>query len=405
MMQPTQPNERFEILDILRGFALTGVMIANMAYHSGYFFLSQDAKAAMPLADANHIVMWVIHFVTDGKFYSIFSILFGIGFGLQIQRAMDKGKRFAGRFSRRLLILFFIGVLHAFLFYVGDILTLYALIGFLLLLFRKTSDRWILRLVPVLLILPVAQYLIMWFPAQNNPAPVDLGDSMFDEVTGAYQSGTLGEIIYMNVGGTFFGRYPDIIFTGRVFKVLALFLLGFYVARNRLFANLQQRRQQIKRLALWTFIIGLPCNIALAQMMSSDAYYNMESMGWLQPVVYAFGVPGMGIFYACMIALMYTKTNLKPLVTVFAPMGRMALTNYLMQSVLSCFVFMSYGWGQTAKMGPIWFTLISIGVLIFQMVFSDLWLKKFQYGPMEWLWRSMTYGKIQSIKNKEPAYE
>ena len=86
-------------------------------------------------------------------------------------------------------------------------------------------------------------------------------------------------------------------------------------------------------------------------------------------------------------------------------MGRMALTNYLMQSVLSCFVFMSYGWGQTAKMGPIWFTLISIGVLIFQMVFSDLWLKKFQYGPMEWLWRSMTYGKIQSIKNKEPAYE
>lgn len=163
-MKPTPPNERHAILDVLRGFALCGVMIANMATHSGYWFLTEESQAALPLSEAGDILLWFVHFITDGKFYSIFSLLFGIGFGLQLQRAMDRVDKFGGLFSRRLAILFLFGLLHAILFYVGDILTVYALLGFVLLFFRNTSPKNLLRWALVLLILPVIQYAILWFP-------------------------------------------------------------------------------------------------------------------------------------------------------------------------------------------------------------------------------------------------
>ncbi|GAA5023698.1 membrane protein [Marivirga lumbricoides] len=400
-MQPTQPHERHLILDVLRGFALIGVLFANMPYHSGFWMLSPEAQANMQQAEAGHVLMWLLHFFSDGKFYSIFSMLFGIGFALQLQRSLDRNEPFAGRFSRRLLILFLFGLLHAVFFFVGDILTVYALLGFVLLLFTKVSDKGLLRWAIILLIIPVIQYAFMWYGQQTaSIAEVTgaAGAPPFEQLILAYQSGSLKDILMFNAGGLVFGRYPDLIFTGRFFRVFAMFLLGFYVARKQFFVNIAAHRPLFKKVMMWGVVIGIPCNVVLAQLMTSEAYYSFAPLGIIQPIVYAYGVPALGLFYACGIALLYQKQIFKNILSVLAPFGRMALTNYIMQSIICCLIYNSYGLGLFGTDGPLAFTAVGLGILIFQLVFSHVWLTKFQYGPMEWLWRVITYRKMQPIK-------
>ena len=398
-MQPTPTTQRFQILDVLRGFALVGVLIANMAYHSGYWFLSPEKQEVLAHYTLGEYILWGIHFITEGKFYSIFSLLFGIGFGLQLQRTIAQNTRFIGRFSRRLFILMCIGLTHAFLFFVGDILVTYAVLGFVLILFRNCSDKTLLRLVFVLPIIPVLQYGISWYMAQGTPATGDVaGMEMFEQIILTYQSGTFLEIIQTNIFGTFFGRYPDLIFTGRLFKVFAMFLLGYYLAKNRWFTDLNLRKAQLKKILICCAVIGIPCNLIMAHMMTTGAYYAMAPTGIIEPIVYAYGVPALGMCYACGIALLYIKPLWQKRLNLLAPFGRMALSNYLGQSVLCGFIFQGYGFGLFAQLSPVYFTLIGIGILVLQIGWSHWWLSRYQFGPAEWLWRSLTYKKIQPMK-------
>lgn len=401
-MQPTTSSERFEILDILRGFALLGVLLANMAMHSGYFFLSDTQQQALSTAEADSVIMWLLHFFVEGKFYSLFSLLFGIGFALQMKRSNETNSNFAGRYSRRLFILFLMGLLHAVFFYVGDILTVYAITGFFLFLFRKASDKTLLRSAVIFMILPFIQYGIFWAVAQSNTAPPPppsdpSAPSFFDQLVLQYQTGSFADIIKNNIGGLIFGRYPDLFFTGRFFRVLAMFLIGFYVTRKMLFANLEANRLFLRKIMIWGAVIGIPCNLALAIVMETNDYYGMQPPGIIQPLVYAFGVPALSLFYTAGICLMYENRSNYKLLNIFSPVGRMALTNYLMQSLICCFIFMNYGLGWFAQVGPLKLMLIGIAIYIAQIVFSHWWLSRFRFGPMEWLWRSATYGKWQPI--------
>ncbi|MCM5661569.1 DUF418 domain-containing protein [Galbibacter mesophilus] len=401
-IQPTSRKERYKVLDVLRGFALIGVLIANMFAHSGYFFMTPEAQNNLPNAEAGNILLWIIHFTTDGKFYSIFSLLFGIGFALQLNRAKANGVKFTGRFMRRLFILLLFGILHAFLFFVGDILTVYALLGFVLLFFTKFSNRSLLIWTAILLTLPIFQYSLKWIGNLGNP-PLDLSGqyAFFETILQTYKTGSYKDIIMINIGGTFFGRYPDLIFTGRFFKVLAMFLLGYWVARKTLFRNLETHISFFKKVVKWGFLIGIPCNTILAQMMTTDAYYNLAPKGIIQPLVYAFGVPALGLAYAAGLAWLYTNPFWQKKLEILAPFGQMALTNYITQSIICVFIYQSVGLGLTGEHGPVTFTLIGLCILLFQIVFSKLWLTKFRFGPLEWLWRSLTYLKFQPILKQQ----
>jgi len=398
--QPTSASERFEILDVLRGFALLGVLLANMSTHSGYFFLSPAKQEALSTAQYDGAVMWVLHFLVEGKFYSLFSLLFGIGFALQMKRGHNLQSDFSGRFRRRLLFLFFMGLLHAVLFYVGDILTVYALTGLFLLLFKKASDKILLRGTIILLVLPIIQYgIILAVTLSGTPAPPPSGPPpIFEQIVATYQEGSYADIVRTNIGGLIFGRYPDLFFTGRFFRVLAMFLLGYYVARKMIFANLEENRPLLRRMMMWSALVGVPLNIALAMMMERGDYYSLQPMGIIQPLVYSFGVPALCLFYASGISLLYARSEGKSWLRIFAPVGKMALTNYLMQSVICCLIFMNYGLGQFGRMGPSKLMLIAIALYTGQVFFSHWWLGRFRFGPMEWLWRSGTYGKWQGMR-------
>lgn len=402
-IQPTSFSERHVLLDVLRGFALLGVLLANMVSHSGYFFLSEEGKASLDTAHIDHYAEWIEHFLIDGKFYSLFSMLFGIGFALQMKRSSEFDSNFSTRFRRRLVIMFIFGLLHATLLYLGDILTVYALTGFVLLFFRKSSDKFILRSAVVFTFLPVVQYAIMWginMAAPPEPAAVTEGPRFFDQLILIYRSGNFGKIVETNIGGLIFGRYADLLFTGRFFRVLSMFLIGFYVSRNMIFANVQANRSLILKVMTWGAVIGIPCNIALAVMMTTNAYYDFEPLGIIQPIVYAFGVPALCLFYASAITLLFEDANWKKRLMTFAPVGQLALTNYLGQSLICVFIFMGYGLGLEASVGPAKLSLIAIAIYSSQLLISHIWVKFFRFGPMEWLWRSLTYWKWQPfVKN------
>ena len=397
-LQPTSLSERHTLLDVLRGFALLGVLLANMVTHSGYFFLSEAGKAALDTAEVDRYAEWIEHFLIDGKFYSLFSMLFGIGFALQLKRASALDINFVPRFRRRLVIMFLFGLTHAILLYVGDILTVYALVGFVLILFRNSSDKFLLRSAVVFTILPIVQYAIMWalnFASPPEPVVEEQGPRFFDQLIEIYKTGSFLEITQMNISGLVLGRYPDLIFTGRFFRVLAMFLVGFYAAKNMLFANIETNRPLIRNVMIWGAAIGIPCNIILAMMMTTDAYYSFDAVGIVQPVVYALGVPALCLFYAAAIALAFENPNWKKRLLIFAPVGQLALTNYLMQSLICVFIFMSYGLGMEAQLGPAKLAVIAFAIYTFQIIFSHTWTRYFRFGPMEWLWRSLTYWKVQ----------
>jgi uncharacterized protein len=399
-LQPTTATERHVLLDVLRGFALLGVLLANMVTHSGYFFLSDESREAMTSIKADHIAEWIEHFLIDGKFYSLFSMLFGIGFALQMKRSSSLDDRFLSRFSRRLLMMFILGLLHAIFLYVGDILTVYAITALFLLLFRNSPDKTLIRAAIILMIIPVIQYGIMLAIHLSSPPPVIAepeGPRFFDIVINAYRTGSFREIMEMNAGGLVLGRYPDLLFTGRFFRVLGMFLVGLYIARHQLYAQVEANRALIRKTMIWGAIIGIPCNIILAMMMTGNAYYGLEPIGIIQPIVYAFGVPALCLFYAAAIALLFNSRKGKWLM-IFAPVGQMALTNYLMQSVICALIFMSYGLGREAMFGPAKLSLIALCIYLFQVMYSPVWLRFFRFGPMEWLWRSATYKKWQPFR-------
>jgi uncharacterized protein len=402
-IQPISSRERHTLLDVLRGFALLGVLLANMVTHSGYFFLSRAGQEALGTSHIDHYFEWFEHFLIDGKFYSLFSMLFGIGFALQMKRSEGIDDHFASLFRRRLLIMFILGLLHAILLYIGDILTVYAVTGFVLILYRNASDKWLLRSAFIFTLLPILQYVIfLAVHLATPPEPVihseENASPLFDQLVKTFQTGTFMEIIQANIGGLVFGRYPDLIFTGRFFRVLAMFLIGFYISRNMLFAKVNTNRPLIRKVMIWGAVIGIPCNIALAMMMTTDAYYELEPIGIVEPLVYAFGVPALCLFYASSIALLFENQNWKKIVMVFAPVGQIALTNYLMQSLICVFIFKSYGLGLTAQVGPAKLTVIALIMYTSQVIFSHVWVQYFRFGPMEWLWRSLTYMKWQPFR-------
>ncbi len=198
------------------------------------------------------------------------------------------------------------------------------------------------------------------------------------------------EIIKTNIGGLIFGRYPDLFFTGRFFRVLGMFLIGFYVTRRMLFSNLEERKPFLRKVLLIGAVVGLPCNFVLAMMMETGAYYGLEATGIIQPLVYAYGVPALSLSYAAGIALVYTSQQ-RNILSIFKPVGRMALTNYLMQSIICSLIFVNYGFGWYAQIAPLHLLLIGLSIYIFQVIFSYVWLLYFQFGPAEWLWRCLTY--------------
>ncbi len=399
---PVSIRERIEILDVLRGLAVCGILIGNIQWFSGYGAMPPDLANAAPLYD--QVTQFLVHFFIEGKFYSIFSFLFGFGFALQIARAEDRGDTNASLFKRRLVWLLVIGLLHAYLLWAGDILSIYALMGFILILFRKKSNESLLKWALILIAVPIVTYILLYAaflvfaPADATAgfatARLEQWNSTVRSVTG----GSYWDIVSNYNLNYIVGRYLGLIFQMRLPKILAMFLLGMYAHRIGVFQNLHAHSALIKRVLIYGSILGFIGNIAMAGLAGNEAPFPPSPMALAGVIGYAFGVPALALFIIALVATLWQREGWRNVLTILAPVGRMALTNYLLQTVICVTLFYGYGFGLFGKLGALQATLVALAIFAMQIVLSSIWLRYFSYGPMEWIWRQLTYGRRLGLR-------
>jgi len=407
---PIQNQDRSQILDVLRGFALLGVLLDNIFGFTGWGYFSQPQREALPTWPADGILGLSELAFVKGKFYSLFSLLFGIGFSIILMRNEQKGLNALKIFYRRLFILLLIGAGHLFFLWEGDILMLYALLGMLLPLFRKCSNRALLIWAGVLILSPILIDVVKVILNVKTGAFLHAIAQGVDKKNGLPLDDTISQYLYTNNAGWkewqkwqeagFLYRYSYLIESNRLPKVLGMFLLGFYVGRKMIYANLENHVSLFKKLRKWGFIIGIPANLAVAFFEIDDKSIP-NAAGLLDTVFYALGVVPLSLAYVSSICLFWIRTKGNNSWKILAPVGRMALTNYLMQTILCIIIFYGVGFGFGGNIGPAIFFPIAFGIYFLQIVYSNWWLKYFNYGPVEWIWRQLTYGKRLSFRKRK----
>jgi uncharacterized protein len=384
-------RERIQALDVLRGVAVAGILFANVLVFFGLVFLPSERAAAFPTAAADTVARFLERVFIEAKFYSIFSLLFGIGFGLQLARGGDAA---LPRFKRRLRILLGIGAVHAVLIWSGDILMLYALLGFTMPWFARKSDRELLGWTMILLAIPTALSLVAlaaWtlFGPAPSQAPSDMTMpaeflAIFEAVgTGGLKDSFVGNLVMLA------GRWADLFASMRFPKVLGMFVLGLWTARTGLALQPSAHRATLARWSVLGLGVGLPANLMAAWAGEQWAYLPPTPGALLTVAMQAVGVPMLALGYAATVGLLVVDG--RRLLNLFAPVGRMALTNYLMHSVICVVLAHGFGFGLWWRIGASTAMAIAAAIILVQIPLSALWLSRFRYGPVEWIWRRLTY--------------
>ena len=398
---PVLRQERIEAIDILRGVAILGILIVNMRR----FSMSEGPPAHQEWPNAlDATVARLILFFSQEKFKALFSFLFGLGLAVQMTRAEGRGAPFLPLYARRLCVLFLIGAAHFLLVWDGDILHDYALLGFVVLLFRRCSPKTLLLGAGVLLVIPMLFHGITtyysitghvtpqvkeWITYENGAE----GDGTIDASSDTYSRGSYAEMITLRASALPRDMSPD----ADDASVLAIFLLGLYAGRRRIFQDISAHLPFIGRVQRWGLMIGVAGNVAFAVGGSFDPSPTsvMQNVGRLCLVVAA---PAMMLFYGSTIVLLTQREIWRRRLAPLAAVGRTALSNYLLQSLICTTIFYGYGFAFFGKVRPSLGLLLTITIFLIQIPLSVWWLRRFQFGPIEWLWRSLTYWQLQPMR-------
>lgn len=393
MTGPTTERQRHVILDALRGLALMGIALANFPEFALWTFLSSEQQAAMPTAYIDEIVRFLQYLVVDGKFYSIFSILFGIGFSLIMER---HGLRL---FVRRMLILVIIGFLHLMFIWSGDILLLYAVGGLLLTLMIGLSDKSLFILALSLIMIPVGLDALIEFGGFDFPEPFyqawwnkaeALGINEANFASWLRDANSYGQMFAFLVQGAY-ERLWEFVEGHRLPKVVGLFILGYLASKHRLYARLQDL--PLWKALYWSVSIGLPTSLLYAWSATSGHPWGLT----VHSLLYAVSVIPLAIVFIIGICLLYLQSPKSVVFRWLAAPGRMALSCYISHSLIGILLFYGLGFGLGTSLGLVYIELIALVVFLIQIIVCRIWLNYFRFGPLEWLWRMLTYGRYFPI--------
>ncbi|KJD34985.1 hypothetical protein PW52_12885 [Tamlana sedimentorum] len=400
---PIDPNKRIEIIDILRGFALLGIIFMNMSFFSGYMFMPFDELKQISNFELDNKLYSFLGVIVTGKFYTIFSILFAVGFYIQFNKNRDRTADFLKTYRRRLFILLIIGILHT-LFWYGDILLTYSIFGFILILFRNVKPKILLRwslfflLVPFLFDFALLLYIEALqpnIPANTDEIPmsrISYPDMSNVDLINTFRDGSVIEIFKLNIHN-FIWKHLGYIPSGGYFTFLGIFLLGYYLASIEFF----KKTPKSTKLIVIVLICGIIITIA-NKFLGGNAY----GIPTLQNIRYKFlskvGQLLISLSYIMAIIKIAQTAIGKKVFKYLIPVGRTALSNYLIQTILMVVIFYNFGFSLFGKIGLIPTFAISIIIVIIQIIASNIWLKHYRFGPFEWVWRSLTYKKRINIR-------
>jgi uncharacterized protein len=380
-------HERITVIDVLRGFALLGIFLVNMPYFSSPVMYG-NTKANSRLDDWTAAAIDVF---CEASFYPIFAFLFGFGMIVFRDRLREKQLPFIQTFSRRLAMLFMIGGVHAFLIWFGDILIPYALAGGILLLFSQARPRtWLIGALACFFIPHFFMALLfgMMMFLEGAKETGDSGIRLAMEAVRNYQSGSMSDIFWqrwndwMYVNGS-----SGLLFT--VLTVLPLCLFGGYVAQKRWMEEAERYISVIRKMALWSFLAGIFLKLLPYFTVKNDFTEYIQNI---------FGGTVLACFYITLILLLFQKEKWRRKLIIFQYIGKMSLTNYLFQSVCCTLLFYGYGLGWYGRIGIFSGSMLAFLIYGVQLIGSQKWLQFFRIGPIEWIWRSVTYGKKQPFR-------
>jgi uncharacterized protein len=389
---PVPGAERITVIDCLRGAALLGILIANMRGFNAplrAYFQPSLMWTWMPDRIAQALVDWLV----SGKFITIFAALFGIGFAIQMDRAMARGLgvRF---YARRMAVLLVIGLVHSFVLWWGDILVSYAICGFFLLLFRKRQQRTVLIWAHVmywfLVVLFAGVYVATLYGLK---LPDDSAQSAtLERVVQVYSTGTVAEIFAMRAREWLQANGFILVLT----RVLGIFLFGLYLWRQGYLLRPSEHPDWWRRAQRMGLVIGLIGNaiVVILDWMFHPNPMRPTLLSAFILTLQSFVIPALSLGYAATVVLLWQNDAWQRLLLPFSYVGRMALTNYLMQSLICTTIFYSYGLRLYGKVGPLLDLFLAIAIYSLQVPFSKWWLASHRYGPMEWVWRRLTYGRL-----------
>lgn len=390
---------------MVRGFSLFGVILVNMFNFGAYSIIWNEP--------ADETAFSVMRFFFETKSWRLFAFLFGFGFALQLIRATDRGSEFAPVYLRRLIILFVIGAGHA-MIYRGDILMHYAELGLLLVLFRNVPPKLLLVLsVCLLAVFPIGRAATSLLEPEQMAVAADYAALLEAETaemeegrrTHVYAVGSVREVMAENASMK--NPFTRLLGPESSLPVFAMFLLGLYTGRRRIFHDIPTHMPLIRRVFWWGFPIGLVCMTAERILNATLGYAVFrEQQATIVPqffgdVIFVYGSTLLALGYAAGITLLAQHSLGKRLLSPFGAAGRIALTAYISGSLMFGALFYGFAFGNAFHLGPA--AVLGYAVLFFAILilFAVWWTNRFRFGPMEWVWRSLTYLTLPSMRPKE----
>jgi uncharacterized protein len=383
---PVRPAERIQAIDVLRGLALFGVLMVNLVteFRVSLFQQFLPPEGVVPLID--RVADIFVSTVLELKAISLFSFLFGMGLAIQFEHLRASELRFL-LLVRRVAILLAFGLIHMCLIWNGDILTEYALVGMLAIPFLYLPNQ--VLVIAALGLFALFASLSFILPQSFWPTAAFLQQQV-EDANRVYANGGYGEILNFRLR-----EIPAFLplLAYIVPRTLALFLTGILVWRSGIFRHPDRHR----RLLICTAIFGLSLGAGLTFLGGAGRYLVSSQYQTLLMSVVPLGPVALAFGYASVLLLLLALTCTREVLGIFSPLGRMAFTNYICQSVIFGWLFYGYGLGWFGRLGAAQTFLLGVAVYTVQIIVSAWWLHRYRFGPIEWLWRTLMYGVRQPM--------
>jgi uncharacterized protein len=395
---PSAP-QRLDIIDALRGSALFGILLLHSVEHWDFMHMPEGQPAWLQQLD-DWVIGWA-YFLFGGKAYAVFALLFGVSFFITLQSWQAGGRHASGRFLWRLAVLAAIGYVHGLLF-CGDILTVIAALGVPLVLLNRLPSR-ALGFVAVLLLLQLPQWVDVWRvasdPAFQPAAPRFWG--LYAQTDPVFVSGSLADVIRMNSRTGQEAKWSWLIETCRYPQMLGLFVCGLLIGRSGVLLDAPRLRRLAWR-AFWAGAAGFALmwlvrrGVGTLELAGMRRHVVEELLGmytnFTQTAIWVGGF-----------VLLYQAPRARAVLSVFAPYGRMSLSCYTGQAVFGVPFFYGFGLGMYRVAGPFYALFFGLAVFALQCAWAHQWMKRYRYGPLEWLWRAATLGTTAIPMRRAPA--
>ena len=368
------PNTRIDVADALRGIAVAGIIL----YHSVEHFDIFTEKPILHTLPCDQTVANVMAWLLSGKMYGIFAMLFGLSFFIMNDNQQQKGHSFSGRFAWRMCLLFVFGLINV-AFYDGDILMLYACYGLLLIPISYLPSKWVWCIIALLAIQPVELFCLLSGTKIDHTTLFEI----YNRTIALHEDGTFWENAVNNLRYGFELNFRFNIFSGRLTQLLCLFILGMQLGRQRLFYH------EGNHLKIWHLIFSISTLLVIALSIVDFGSLAL----WLTPIYNLFILL---MTVSAVVSAWYAFEGVRKVLHHLCIFGRMSLTNYLLQSIIGSFIFYGYGLACYYKLGITYAVLVGLMMVICQYIFCRFWFSSHPRGPLEGLWRELTWIKIKN---------